>query len=122
MAREEKALHVQVARILTSVTSWDPYDTTFQDSKPPASESDNLLENVPPLLFWSPERWDALSTNLLAVAEKLDVQQDATFFKVFAAIVLHDKLSRIRVDLEHELAVKSSGPVSIDADIVCQFV
>ena len=118
-ACEEKALHIQVARILTSVTSWDPYDTTFEDCKAPAAESNNLLENVPPLQYWLPERWDALATLLSTVAEKLEQHDTAN---VFVAISLHHKLSRIRVHLERELATKSSGPANIDANLISQFV
>ena len=113
---------MQVATILTAVTAWDPYDATFEDSKQSATEEgENLLEKAPPLLYWSASHWDALSTCIYALMEALDVGYNSTLESVFSSVILHEKLSRIRLELEEQLAKKSLGHVDIHADLIAQF-
>ena len=121
-SRKKKDLHLQVATILTAVTAWDPYDTTLEDSKQSATaDDDSLLEKAPPLVYWSPGHWDALSGRIYTLMEALDVGYDATLESVFSSIILHEKLSKIRRHLEEQLAKKSSGQVEIHSDLIAQF-
>ncbi|KAI2504424.1 hypothetical protein MHU86_10013 [Fragilaria crotonensis] len=121
-SRKTKELHVQVAAILTAVTAWDPYDTTFEDSKQSATADDeSLLEKAPPLVYWSAGQWDELSARIYTLMEALDVGYDATLESVFSSIILHEKLSKIRRQLEEQLAKKSSGQVDMHSDLIAQF-
>ena len=120
--RKKKELHLQVTTILTAVTAWDPYDATFEDSKPSATDgNENLLEKAPPLIYWSASHWNALSTRIYALMQALDVGYNSTLESVFSSVILHEKLSRIRVQLEEQLAKKSLGRVDIHADLIAQF-
>lgn len=111
-----------MATILTAVTAWDPYDTTFEDSKQSVTaDGESLLEEAPPLVYWSASQWDALSARIYRLMEALDVGYDATLESVFSSIILHEKLSKIRWQLEEQLAKKSSGQLDIHSDLLAQF-
>jgi hypothetical protein len=115
--RKEKEEHYLIAKILIAVTWGDAYDSSFQDSKP----SKNLLENAPPLVYWTAEHWDELCGLLCDLVQLIRAKQNGEYKNVLITIEMHQKLARLRKEVEGELSSKSSGPVNIDAKLVADF-
>jgi hypothetical protein len=123
--RHEKIPQSHIASILTAITAWDPYDITYEDSKPSSTSipsSLHGLDSALPLLYWSPKHWSSLSGMLSSIMEHFQIKYSTTLEKIMSCIILHEKLAILRVPLEMELAQKSSGPVTLDESMIKHFM
>jgi hypothetical protein len=120
--RNARRAHVVMATILTAISSWEPYDDTFEDSKKPAQDEDKLLHNMPPLMLWSFDDWEALSDHIFDLLNSIDANEDSQLEKIMMNIILHQTLAKIRATLESQVRSKSSGPVKISAENISEIL
>jgi hypothetical protein len=118
--RKSKKDHYAIAKILASVESFDPYDLTFEDSKPSADPEDD--EEATPLVWWSEGQWQALSQSIYELMQSFGAKESSLLRTVMGLITLHATLASIRSIVEEELAAKSSGPVAMNAEDVTTFL